>query len=479
MPLREDGPQRLALRYGRMSFDDTDEQLRRQAEDVDAICDLHDYLSKPEWLFTEEDESGNEDTRHRQKKGERPGLKALDAELHALTKAGHAVTVVAWVPSRLFRDAGHKETYFRKWARAGDVRVHTKQGVWNPKDPRDRFVSTVVAGADQYYSDDVREKVVRAHDERIANGLPATGWPGFGHRLGDDGGWREKKGEADLLRSAIDRILAGTTLSTIVDEFNENDVPTRLGGTWRITTLRRVLMSPRMAGILVRGGAEVGPSEYIDALIPEPKWRQLCKVIEGRKRGPRRGRQLLTGVLFCSSCESNLNSDTSKLDGDLRYRRYGCRKCGGSNLKAEVVEEVVVDRMFVRLNDPRFFKALSKSDKDADRLLRELAAQEAELDALAEAADRLPVRAFVAKSDSITAKIEDLKNKLNATASLTAASPWIGKADRLRKAWGRMTTDEQREVILNVVGPLKVLPPPRMGQRATREFVEHRLVPLR
>jgi hypothetical protein len=73
---------------------------------------------------------------------------------------------VAWVPSRLFRDAGHKEHYFRRWARCGDFQVHTKQGVRNTKDPRDRFVSTIVAGADQYYSDDVREKVVRAHDDR-------------------------------------------------------------------------------------------------------------------------------------------------------------------------------------------------------------------------------------------------------------------------------------------------------------------------
>ncbi|MBV8159584.1 MAG: recombinase family protein, partial [Acidimicrobiia bacterium] len=89
-----------------MSDDDTEEQLRRQADDVDAICELHDYITKPEWLFVDEDESGNEDTRHRQKKGERPGLKALDEELHALASAGHAVTVVAWNPGRLFRDAG-------------------------------------------------------------------------------------------------------------------------------------------------------------------------------------------------------------------------------------------------------------------------------------------------------------------------------------------------------------------------------------
>lgn len=78
-----------------MSFDDSEEQLRRQAEDVDAICELHDYRTKPEWLFTDDDESGNEDTRFRQRKGERPGLAALDTMVAELTAQGHAVTVVA------------------------------------------------------------------------------------------------------------------------------------------------------------------------------------------------------------------------------------------------------------------------------------------------------------------------------------------------------------------------------------------------
>lgn len=45
-----------------MSFDDSEEQLRRQADDIDAICELHEYRTKPEWLFTDDDESGNEDS---------------------------------------------------------------------------------------------------------------------------------------------------------------------------------------------------------------------------------------------------------------------------------------------------------------------------------------------------------------------------------------------------------------------------------
>lgn len=89
-----------------------------------AICELHDYRTKREWLFTDDDESGNEDTRFRQ-----------------------------------------------------------------------RFVSTIVAGADPYYSDDVREKMVRAHDDLRPAGLPATGGPGFGHVRA--GGCGPKSGRRD------------------------------------------------------------------------------------------------------------------------------------------------------------------------------------------------------------------------------------------------------------------------------------------
>src|SRR6516165_6277761 len=156
---------RVGLRYRRMSFDDTAEQLRRQEADVDALCELHGYRTEAALLFTDEDESGNEDTRYRQGKGERPGLAALDRELRKLAAHGIPVAVGAWEPGRLFRDAGHKEHYFRRWARAGEVLVHTKAGVWNPRDGRDRFVSTVIAAGDQFYSDSVREKVIRAHEE--------------------------------------------------------------------------------------------------------------------------------------------------------------------------------------------------------------------------------------------------------------------------------------------------------------------------
>jgi hypothetical protein len=71
---------------------------KRYGNFVDAICELHDYRNKPQWLFTDDDESGNEDTRYRQRKGERPGLAALDATPAELTAQDCAVLARGTLP---------------------------------------------------------------------------------------------------------------------------------------------------------------------------------------------------------------------------------------------------------------------------------------------------------------------------------------------------------------------------------------------
>jgi DNA invertase Pin-like site-specific DNA recombinase len=489
--------ERLALRYRRMSFDDSEEQLRRQAEDVDAICELHDYRTKPEWLFTDDDESGNEDTRYRQRKGERAGLAALDATLAELTGQGHAVTVVAWVPSRLFRDAGHKERYFRRWSRCGDVQVHTKQGVWNPKDPRDRFVSTIVAGADQYYSDDVREKVVRAHDDRRAAGLPATGWPGFGHVRAcgcgpkggrcsstDHDGWVADKEEAALIREAARRLITGTTsLSRLAEEWQARGFTTRLGSeTWRLTSLRKLLVAPRLAGILVHNGKETGRSDAIEPILDEPTFRQLVGVLNRRNHGPgsHRAKQLLTGLLVCGVCGHTLNSNMKKgSGGQNNLRVYGCRNDGQCNIKAEAVERVYVEKMFERLGDERFTAALERVDDESERLLAELHDQDVELAALKEAADCLPTDIYIAKYEAIAARIDELQRQLAVTGTTSVAAEWVGKSKRLRRVWDeKLPMDEKRALLAAVVGQAKVLPAEKRGRYATDDEVKARLVPL-
>ena len=465
---------RVGLRYRRMSFDDTVEQLRRQEVDVDALCELHGYTTEAGFLFTDEDESGNEDTRHRQGKGERPGLTALDRELHLLAVHGTPVTVVAWEPGRLFRDAGHKEHYFRRWARAGDVLVHTKAGVWNPQDGRDRFVSTVIAAGDQFYSDSVREKVVRAHQERRKQGRAGTGFPGFGYRRLSDGEWTVEPTEAELIRTAAADILAGKTATEVVKQWTAAGVRTTLGGRWTLTTLRRVLTKPALAGIVVHKGREIGRGTW-EPILDEATLRQLQGYFSSRLQNkPRSGSELLTGVLYCGRCDGfvRLNSNTK---GRPTKRVYGCIACGGSNIDAEAVEAVYVEFLWRRLDDPLFRSSLAEDDS-TQPVLAELAAQEGEVEALKLHADALPVDVYVAKFEAISERIARLRSQLQ--QARRPSRTWLEDVERLKKVWPTMEKSRQRALLLDVVGPSKVSSVGTSGRRVTRQRILDQLTRL-
>jgi hypothetical protein len=55
--------------------------------------------------------------------------------------------------------------------------------------------------------------------------------------------------EKELIEEAATRVLRGESLRRITMDWNERCVKTVGGGTWQGSMIRRVLMSPRIAGL--------------------------------------------------------------------------------------------------------------------------------------------------------------------------------------------------------------------------------------
>lgn len=151
------------------------------------------------------------------------------------------------------------------------------------------------------------------------------------------------------------------------------------------------------------------------------------------------------------------------------------RQC---NIKAEAVEHVYIEKMFERLSDERFSAALERVDDESDRLLDELRDQDAELETLKEAADRLPADVYIAKYEAIATRIEELQRRVGVTGTTSVAAEWVGRSKRLRRAWDDLPMDEKRALLGAVVGQSKVLPAAKRGRCATDDEVKARLVPL-
>ncbi len=72
-------------------------------------------------------------------------------------------------------------------------------------------------------------------------------------------GWREdrvrvSKREAAHIRAAVPRIVAGVSCVTLAQEWNTRGVPTVTGAQWRASTVRKVFLNPRLAGLAVYPG---------------------------------------------------------------------------------------------------------------------------------------------------------------------------------------------------------------------------------
>lgn len=491
-------PQRIALCYSRMSNGDTKEQLQRQADDIRDICRLADYIVRSDLCWSDEDESGNRDTRQRQGKTvDPPGILALDKALRDLTAQGHHVAVVGWKADRLFRDVGAKEDYFRPWAQIngnsdGDVPliiVHTADAHWIPGVATDRFTSSVITASNQHYSDQVREKVVRAHKQRRKDGKMGTGFGGFGYdpkpvrkktldktpaRNGETveqraggAGWTVNKKEARLIRKAAKELLAGKAALQIVREWQAADVPTSLGGQWTATSFRRAMTKPTLAGILVHRGREIGKGDW-EPILDEATLRQLQALFDRPLSRPRLSRGLLTGALYCGTCDGFVRLHQNAKGSNPVKRVYGCNQCGGSNIDAEAVEAIYVERLWERLDDPRFRKTLN-ADDGSQAVLAELAKHEADKELLKANADKIPVDVYVAKAESIEKELARLRGQLEQCQRPSLG--WLHDPQRLKRAWKTMDKGSQRALLLDVVGPSKVLSAGTSGRRATRQRV--------
>ena len=224
-----------------------------------------------------------------------------------------------------------------------------------------------------------------------------------------------------------------------------------------ISTLKKILTAPRLAGILVYSGREVGRTDYIEPIIDEPTLRRLQAKMNARKASRARlDRQLLTGILVCGKCSTLLNSTIKGSRTPARV--YSCRNCGGVSINGAAVENVMTDALFRALQQGGADAVQSDGADTNAQVLAELAFLDDEEAALADASADLPVSVLRAKGASILKRRNELRKRLGITQEVLDAHAWYDRADEVRAAWDSYSTDKKRNVMIQVLGRMKVFP---------------------
>lgn len=263
----------------------------------------------------------------------------------------------------------------------------------------------ILSGFAEHESGVKSERVARKMRAKAENGDPhaggarAYGFSPDGRQIVQD--------EAERIREAARRILAGETLSAVLSDWTAQGVPTTRGGRWSTSNLSRLLRSPRMIGTREYRG-EMFPGTW-PAILDRKTWDRLNAVL-GQVKKPHTGRRhLLTGLLYCGRCGAPMYGGQGK-------GSYGCHPplqggCGRCSIAAHLIEPYVVELVLAAIPS-----LPSEPDEVADDLLGELRGAEADMAQLSKdhyVSKLISRPAFLAAYGELDATAERLRLQLS------------------------------------------------------------------
>jgi site-specific DNA recombinase len=277
----------------------------------------------------------------------RPGYEALLADL----RAGTADAVICWHTDRLHRRPVELEEYIAVCEPRGVPTMTVKAGPIDLATPAGRMVARQLGAVGRYEVEHMVERQQRARLQAATAGKWSGGRRPYGY--GPDGVTVDQA-EAETLQWAAAQVLAGRALNAIVADLNARGSVTSTGRPWKPTEVRRVLVRPRNAGLMVHRGQVVGPAGW-PAILDEDTWRGVTAVLSDPGRRTNTGtarRWLLSGLAVCGVCGDPVRSFSASSHRRKTKPVYTCRTGKHVIRTAEEVDRFVEAVILERLSRP-------------------------------------------------------------------------------------------------------------------------------
>lgn len=391
---------------------------------------------------------------------------------------GRVELVVALALDRLGRQPSDIERLLKL-----GVRFVTVRDRLDSESASHEFQIRVMSAVAKMESDTISARILSKHEELRQEGQWSGGRRAFG--LSED--WSELiPDEAALIQEAAERVIDGGGVTGIASDWNKRGIQTRSGKRWDPSSVKRMLLSPRMVGRR-RIGGELSPVG-MPAVLDEDTWQRVAVVLtnpERRHSDGNRVKHLLAGFLYCGRCGAKLHTHTKVQTARKVYsRRYQCMSlrggCGTVSVSAEPTERYVQRVCSEYLGSTEFkqFTAERQAQhakllEDADALRVELAANKARLAPLLNlyAAGELTLAEWKAARVGLVEKITTTEDSLRRAEAQGDVS-WYSAEGLPGLVWQMADTGTRRQLIASIVEKVVIQPATGRGRRFDTSRIE-------
>lgn len=370
-------------------------------------------------------------------------------------RAGRFDALVCYDLDRLTRQPRQLEDWI-EWAEEYGLKLVTANGEADLTTDGGRLYARVKAAVAR---GEIERKGQRQRDAwtvRAREGGKTPGIRPFGYEADQ---MTVRESEADLIRAAVRDVLAGMSIGSVARRWNEAGVKTarsqalrkegaNVDTSWDSTSVRLVLVNPRISGRRAHNGEIVGEAKW-PAIVSVNDQEALIALVRSRRPANQKfggpvAKNLLSGIMRCGACDRVMRVSTAK--GKRIY------KCGGSGCTSGPQDEL--DRYvetLVRefLSDPSSADLMTPDQGDEIEDLREEKRNiESRLIGLANGFGDglLTHEQMVAGTTTLRSRLNAVESRLGAFTANHALDGLAGVRD-VGRIWGNLSIERKRAVV--------------------------------
>lgn len=404
----------------------------------------------------------------------RPDFQRL---LHDI-EAERGDVVICWHTDRLYRGLKDLTRLFEvgpnlliKTVQGTDLDFRTSSG---------KMLAGILGSVQAQESEHHSERRLRACVQKAALGVWETSNRPFGYTLAG----QPYEPEASAVRKAVADVLDGTSIQAVARQWNSAGLTTtkagvvykrggkeyEASGKWSGPKVRRVLLSPRIAGLKVHQGKVVEKDVGGKRVRLTGNWTPLIELrdhdrIVAHLTDPTRVTTTSwertwqgAGIYRCGVCDGPMKSNRSGR-ADRQRRNYVCRRRGCVARDAQHLDDHVANTVLEYLEGQNLVIA-DRRDDAVGQLQNERAGWVAKLDKLVDLLDVLDGPTARQRATEYKAEIAKCDRQLAAALSESPAAKMRACGQDLRVRWDEMDATLRGQVIDELV-VVKVLPAKR------------------